>query len=76
MYLSKVKEFLKLVFELFDYKNFYMDIDFFKINMSIIENIVRYIWNEMDKVLFNGILYEVKVFFIDNNIFVYRGEVE
>lgn len=76
MHLSKVKELLKSVLEPLDHKNLHMDIDFFKINMSTTENTARYIWNEMDKVLPNGILYEVKVSSTDNNTFVYRGEVE
>lgn len=76
MHLGKVKELLKSVIAPLDHKNLHTDIDFFKINISTTENVTKYIWNEMDKVLPSGILYEVKVSSTDNNTFVYRGENE
>lgn len=76
MHLGKVKELLKSVIAPLDHKNLHTDIDFFKINISTTENVTKYIWNEIDKVLTNGILYEVKVSSTDNNTFVYRGENE
>lgn len=75
MYLGKLIEYLKLVIDLLDYKNFDLDIFYFKFVMSIIENLLVYIWNEMKKCLLFGLLYEVKVLLIEKSIFVYRGEL-
>lgn len=57
-----------------DYKNFDVDVFFFVDICFMVENVVVYIWNNLMKFLFEGLLYEVKVNEIGKNFVCYRGE--
>ena len=76
MHLGTLTAHLKSVIDPLDHKNLDMDIPYFKSVMSTTENVSVYIWNEMNKLLPPGLLYEVKVSSTDKNCFIYRGESE
>lgn len=76
MHLGTLTAHLKSVIDPLDHKNLDMDIPYFKSVMSTTENVSVYIWNEINKLLPPGLLYEVKVSSTDKNCFIYRGESE
>jgi len=76
MHLGILTAHLKSVIDPLDHKNLDMDIPYFKSVMSTTENVSVYIWNEINKLLPPGLLYEVKVSSTDKNCFIYRGESE
>ena len=43
--------------------------------MSTAENVALFVWQELQRVLPAGLLYEVRVNETDKNIAIYRGEV-
>ncbi|KAK2099473.1 hypothetical protein P7K49_020821 [Saguinus oedipus] len=57
-----------------DHKNLDMDVPYFADVVSTTENVAVYIWDNLQKVLPEGVLYKVKVYETDNNIVVYKGE--
>ena len=74
MHLGKLTEHVKAVIDPLDHKNLDLDIPHFKSVISTSENISVYIWNELQKLLPPGPLYEVKVANTHKNHFTYRGE--
>ena len=61
--------------DLLDHKNLDKDVNYFRSNVSTVENIAIFIWDSMAKCLPDpSLLFEVKVHETDKNIAVYRGE--
>ncbi|XP_018112989.2 6-pyruvoyl tetrahydrobiopterin synthase [Xenopus laevis] len=57
-----------------DHKNVDKDVPYFRNVVSTVENITVFIWEELQKRLPAGLLYEVCVHETDSNSAVYRGE--
>uniref|UniRef100_A0A8C5MQN9 6-pyruvoyl tetrahydrobiopterin synthase n=1 Tax=Leptobrachium leishanense TaxID=445787 RepID=A0A8C5MQN9_9ANUR len=57
-----------------DHKNLDKDVPYFKNVVSSVENVTVFIWEELQKRLTKGLLYEVCVHETDANVAVYRGE--
>eukprot|EP00057_Strongylocentrotus_purpuratus_P029965 XP_780347.2 PREDICTED: 6-pyruvoyl tetrahydrobiopterin synthase-like [Strongylocentrotus purpuratus] len=76
MNISDLKAYMKNGFlDLMDHKNLDKDVNYFRTNVSTVENIAIFIWDSMAKCLPDpSLLYEVKVHETDKNIAVYRGE--
>ncbi|MCK5519659.1 MAG: 6-carboxytetrahydropterin synthase [Candidatus Marinimicrobia bacterium] len=70
--LKKILE--ETILEKLDHKFINYDTDFMKGIIPTSENLATGIWNELQKVLEPGLLYEIKLWETDNNWVVYRGE--
>ena len=59
----------------FDHKNIDKQVEFFQTNVSTVENVSIFIWNNMKKLMQKPeLLYEVRVRETDMNMTSYRGE--
>jgi 6-pyruvoyltetrahydropterin/6-carboxytetrahydropterin synthase len=52
-----------------DYKHLNYEVDFFKHNLSTGEVIIRYLWNELNKIIPGDMLYHIKLWETNNNYF-------
>ena len=74
MNLTDLKKHMESVLQPLDHKNLDMDVPFFADTCSTAENVAVYIWNNLTKLLPEGLLYEVKVNETGKNSARYRGE--
>lgn len=74
MNLTDLKKHMECVLQPLDHKNLDMDVLFFADTCSTAENVAVYIWNNLTKLLPEGLLYEVKVNETGKNSARYRGE--
>ncbi|XP_070559686.1 6-pyruvoyl tetrahydrobiopterin synthase-like isoform X2 [Ptychodera flava] len=74
MNITDLKGFMKsCIMEQLDHKNIDLDVPYFKDKVSTAENIAVFIWDQMQELLPEGSLYEVKVHETDKNVAFYRG---
>ncbi|EDO42759.1 predicted protein [Nematostella vectensis] len=59
-----------------DHKNLDLDVEYFQTVVSTAENIAVYIYNQLNRGLPDGILYEVRVHETDKNVAFYRGQIK
>ncbi|XP_067667745.1 6-pyruvoyl tetrahydrobiopterin synthase-like isoform X2 [Haliotis asinina] len=62
------------IMDVFDHKNINMDVPHFRDTVSTTENIVLFIWNQLNRRIPADLLYEVRVQSNEKNIVTYRGE--
>lgn len=62
---SMVVEFLKSL----DHKHLNLEVDYFKTRISTGENIVQFLWNELDARIPDGLLYHIRLRETNNNFF-------
>ncbi|KAM8816091.1 6-pyruvoyl tetrahydrobiopterin synthase isoform 1-T1 [Rhynchonycteris naso] len=75
MNLTDLKGYLEeAIMKPLDHKNLDLDVPYFADTVSTTENVAVYIWENLQKLLPEGILYKVKVYETDSNIVVYKGE--
>lgn len=61
------------VMKVMDHKNIDKDIPYFQDVVSTTENVTVFIWQQVHPEL-SGLLFEVKVYETEKNVFTYRGE--
>jgi len=77
MNISDLKEFMdKAIMNNLDHKNLDKDVPYFKNKVSTTENVAIYIWEQLNMLLPENCLYEVKIHETDKNIVTYRGSLE
>ncbi|KAH3884334.1 6-pyruvoyl tetrahydrobiopterin synthase-like isoform X2 [Dreissena polymorpha] len=64
------------VLSVLDHKNIDKDVPYFKDTVSTAENIAIFIWDRLEELIPDGLLYEVKLHETDKNVAIYRGEKE
>lgn len=74
MNLTDLKKHMESVLQPLDHKNLDVDVLFFADTSSTAENVAVYIWNNLTKLLPEGLLHEVKVNETGKNSARYRGE--
>ena len=74
MNLTDLKKHMESVLQPLDHKNLDVDVPFFADTCSTAENVAVLIWNNLTKLLPEGLLYEVKVNETGKNSARYRGE--
>jgi 6-pyruvoyltetrahydropterin/6-carboxytetrahydropterin synthase len=57
------------VIELMDYKHLDKEVDFFKVHISTAENIIQFLWTELESRLPTDSLYYIKLWETNNNYF-------
>uniref|UniRef100_A0A674GVE3 6-pyruvoyl tetrahydrobiopterin synthase n=1 Tax=Taeniopygia guttata TaxID=59729 RepID=A0A674GVE3_TAEGU len=62
------------IMEPLDHKNLDKDVPYFSEVVSTTENIAVFIWDSLQKLLPQGILYKVEVQETEQNVVVYKGE--
>ncbi|XP_063408501.1 6-pyruvoyl tetrahydrobiopterin synthase-like [Mytilus trossulus] len=63
------------IMKVLDHKNIDKDVLYFKDIVSTAENIVVFIWKQLEEVIPKDLLYEVKLHETDKNVVYYRGEM-
>ncbi|XP_005106705.2 6-pyruvoyl tetrahydrobiopterin synthase [Aplysia californica] len=72
--ITELKKYIEeAIMSVLDHKNIDKDVPYFKSNVSTMENIAVFIWDNMKKNLGN-LLYEIKLHETDKNVTWYRGE--
>ncbi|NXD29968.1 PTPS synthase, partial [Spelaeornis formosus] len=75
MNLTDLKEYMQeAIMEPLDHKNLDKDVPYFSEVVSTTENIAVFIWDGLQKLLPQGILYKVEVHETEQNVVVYKGE--
>ncbi|NXU02028.1 PTPS synthase, partial [Buphagus erythrorhynchus] len=75
MNLTDLKEYMQeAIMEPLDHKNLDKDVPYFSEVVSTTENIAVFIWDSLQKLLPQGILYKVEVHETEQNVVVYKGE--
>ncbi|XP_077644196.1 6-pyruvoyl tetrahydrobiopterin synthase isoform X2 [Lonchura striata] len=75
MNLTDLKEYMQeAIMEPLDHKNLDKDVPFFSEVVSTTENVAVFIWDSLQKLLPQGILYKVEVQETEQNVVVYKGE--
>ncbi|NXV64195.1 PTPS synthase, partial [Molothrus ater] len=62
------------IMEPLDHKNLDKDVPYFSEVVSTTENVAVFIWDSLQKLLPQGILYKVEVHETEQNVVVYKGE--
>ena len=76
MNLTDLKKYMESVLQPLDHRNLDVDVPFFADTCSTAENVAVYIWNNLTKLLPEGLLYEVKVNETGKNSARYKGQRE
>ncbi|XP_041269919.1 6-pyruvoyl tetrahydrobiopterin synthase isoform X2 [Onychostruthus taczanowskii] len=75
MNLTDLKEYMQeAIMEPLDHKNLDKDVPYFSEVVSTTENMAVFIWDSLQKLLPQGILYKVEVHETEQNVVVYKGE--
>ncbi|NWW12776.1 PTPS synthase, partial [Oreocharis arfaki] len=75
MNLTDLKEYMQeAIMEPLDHKNLDKDVPYFSEVVSTTENVAVFIWDSLQKLLPQGILYKVEVHETEQNVVVYKGE--
>ncbi|NXX32555.1 PTPS synthase, partial [Nicator chloris] len=75
MNLTDLKEYMQeAIMEPLDHKNLDKDVPYFSEVVSTTENVAVFIWDNLQKLLPQGILYKVEVHETEQNVVVYKGE--
>ncbi|NXQ46956.1 PTPS synthase, partial [Catharus fuscescens] len=75
MNLTDLKEFMQeAIMEPLDHKNLDKDVPYFSEVVSTTENVAVFIWDNLQKLLPQGMLYKVEVQETEQNVVVYKGE--
>ncbi|XP_068028413.1 6-pyruvoyl tetrahydrobiopterin synthase isoform X1 [Anomalospiza imberbis] len=75
MNLTDLKEYMQeAIMEPLDHKNLDRDVPYFSEVVSTTENVAVFIWDSLQKLLPQGILYKVEVHETEQNVVVYKGE--
>lgn len=67
--LSEMDDKVKSLLSKLDYKHLNKEVPYFKSVISTGENIIQYLWNELDKLFTNQKLYYLKLWETNNNYF-------
>lgn len=71
--LTELKKHMNTVITSLDHKHLDKDVEYFKTIVSTTENVAVYIYDGLNALLPEGLLYEVKIHETDNNVVHYRG---
>ncbi|NWX29212.1 PTPS synthase, partial [Notiomystis cincta] len=75
MNLTDLKQYMQeAIMEPLDHKNLDKDVPYFSEVVSTTENVAVFIWDSLQKLLPQGVLYKVEVHETEQNIVVYKGE--
>ncbi|NXI21085.1 PTPS synthase, partial [Sterrhoptilus dennistouni] len=75
MNLTDLKEYMQeAIMEPLDHKNLDKDVPYFSDVVSTTENVAVFIWDNLQRLLPQGILYKVEVHETEQNVVVYKGE--
>ncbi|XP_054147403.1 6-pyruvoyl tetrahydrobiopterin synthase [Melozone crissalis] len=75
MNLTDLKEYMQAaIMEPLDHKNLDKDVPYFSEVVSTTENVAVFIWDSLQKLLPQGVLYKVEVHETGQNVVVYKGE--
>ncbi|NXU19859.1 PTPS synthase, partial [Pardalotus punctatus] len=75
MNLTDLKEHMQeAIMEPLDHKNLDKDVPYFSEVVSTTENVAVFIWDSLQKLLPQGLLYKVEVHETEQNVVVYKGE--
>ncbi|NXU97855.1 PTPS synthase, partial [Cettia cetti] len=75
MNLTDLKEYMQAaIMEPLDHKNLDKDVPYFSEVVSTTENVAVFIWDSLQQLLPQGILYKVEVHETEHNVVVYKGE--
>ncbi|NWT15381.1 PTPS synthase, partial [Vireo altiloquus] len=75
MSLADLKEYMEeAIMEPLDHKNLDKDVPYFSEVVSTTENVAVFIWDNLQKLLPQGILHKVEVHETEKNVVVYKGE--
>ncbi|NXM64778.1 PTPS synthase, partial [Illadopsis cleaveri] len=75
MNLTDLKEYMQeAIMEPLDHKNLDKDVPYFSEVVSTTENVAVFIWDSLQRLLPQGILYKVEVHETEHNVVVYKGE--
>ena len=71
--LTELKKHMNTVIDKLDHKHLDKDVEYFKNVVSTTENVAVYIYDGLDALLPEGLLYEVKIHETESNVVRYRG---
>ncbi|NXC80878.1 PTPS synthase, partial [Cercotrichas coryphoeus] len=75
MNLTDLKEYMQAaIMEPLDHKNLDKDVPYFSEVVSTTENLAVFIWDNLQKLLPQGLLHKVEVHETEQNVVVYKGE--
>ncbi|NWY43472.1 PTPS synthase, partial [Sylvia atricapilla] len=75
MNLTDLKEYMqKAIMEPLDHKNLDEDVPYFSEVVSTTENVAVFIWDNLQRLLPQGMLHKVEVHETEQNVVVYKGE--